>query len=34
MFIMAFNVWMTINGKKREEAPSQATPLVASGASA
>jgi cytochrome c oxidase cbb3-type subunit 1 len=34
MCIMAYNVWMTIAGKQREEAPSPATPLVQPGGGA
>ncbi len=35
MLIMAYNVWMTIRGESRQEAPAPATPLVAgSGGSA
>jgi cytochrome c oxidase cbb3-type subunit I len=30
MLIMAYNVWRTVRGETREEAPSPATPLVAS----
>jgi cytochrome c oxidase cbb3-type subunit 1 len=34
MLIMAYNVWMTVRGQKRDEQPSPATPLVAPGGSA
>jgi len=34
MCIMAFNVWKTVKGEKRDEAATPATPLVAPGGGA
>jgi cytochrome c oxidase cbb3-type subunit 1 len=34
MLIMAYNVYMTVQGQKRKEQPSPATPMVAPGGGA